>query len=80
MNVNLYTTVGCHLCDEALAMLKSLQAQGKRFSTREIEIADCDELMAKYSIRIPVVTIDTAGGDIGWPFTPDELAQFLNLE
>ncbi|HAK52534.1 MAG TPA: hypothetical protein DCM54_11625, partial [Gammaproteobacteria bacterium] len=29
MNVTLFTTLGCHLCDEALHMLQELQATGK---------------------------------------------------
>ena len=79
MNVELYTTLGCHLCDEALAMLKILQAQKKSLKLDEIDIADSEELMAEYGIRIPVITADNALGDIGWPFTIEELTEFLNL-
>jgi glutaredoxin len=80
MNVALYTTLGCHLCDEALAMLKHLQAHEKSLILAEIEIADCEKLMAEYGIRIPVITADNSEGDLGWPFTIEELTQFLNLD
>ena len=79
MNVELYTTLGCHLCDEALAMLKFLQAHEKSLTLAEIEIADSEELVAEYGIRIPVITADNSAGEIGWPFTIEELSQFLNL-
>jgi glutaredoxin len=80
MNVELYTTLGCHLCDEALDMLKFLQAQKKSLILAEIEIADSEELMAEYGIRIPVITADNSRGEIGWPFTIEELTEFLNLD
>lgn len=80
MNVRLYTTLGCHLCDEALTMLNTLHAQGKPLKLSEIEIADSEELMAQYAIRIPVITSDFSEGDISWPFTLEELNLFLKLE
>lgn len=80
MNVALYTTLGCHLCDEALAMLRLLQAHEKSLILAEIEIADSEELVAEYGIRIPVITADDSAGDISWPFTIEELTQFLNLD
>lgn len=80
MNIKLYTTLGCHLCDEALVMLQILQTQHKSLKPEEIEIADSEELVAKYGIRIPVVTSDISEGDIGWPFTVEELSRFLKLD
>jgi len=80
MNVELYTTLGCHLCDEALAMLKFLQAHEKSLTLAEIEIADSEKLMAEYGIRIPVITADNSEDDISWPFTIEELRQFLHLD
>ena len=80
VNVELYTTLGCHLCGEALAMLKILQAHEKSLILAEIEIADSEKLMAEYGIRIPVITADNSQDDLGWPFTIEELTEFLNLE
>ena len=80
MKVELYTTLGCHLCDEALAMVKFLQASEKSLTLAEIEIADSEELMAEYGIRIPVITAEKSEGELGWPFTIKELTQFLNLD
>lgn len=79
MRVNLYTTLGCHLCEQAYALLVALQQEGLAIDIDSIEIADSDELMDKYGIRIPVVTFtsDEEVREIGWPFTLDELRAFL---
>ena len=78
MIVNLYTTLGCHLCDEALTLVRQLQSTGLTIEIREIEIADSDKLMSAYGVRIPVITSDNSEGDIGWPFTIEELKAFLD--
>jgi predicted thioredoxin/glutaredoxin len=53
MRVVLVTRQGCHLCDQALEMLRALGT--------EAEIADVDtddELYRLYDWRVPVVLID----------------------
>ena len=83
MKVNLYTTAGCHLCEEALDLLQVLQeqleVQGRRLQISEIDIADSETLMAEYDVRIPVITSDLSQGDIGWPFSLNDLSLFLKL-
>ena len=83
MKVNLYTTAGCHLCEEALDLLQVLQeqleVQGRRLQISEIDIADSESLMAEYDVRIPVITSDLSQGDIGWPFSLNDLSLFLKL-
>ena len=83
MKVNFYTTVGCHLCEEALVLLHALQEQvhdqGRPLQISEVDIADSEALMAEYGVRIPVISSDSSTGDIGWPFSLEELKQFLRL-
>lgn len=69
----LYGTSACHLCEVAEEMLAVLQAQGI-CSVRKVDIADDDQLLDRYGIRIPVVTNST-GQELGWPFTPDQVLQ-----
>ncbi len=55
MRVVLVTREGCHLCDEALALLRDLGLQP--------ELADVDaddELHRLYDFRVPVVLLDGA--------------------
>ena len=75
MKVRLYTTLGCHLCEEARAMLVTLKRQGMSLDIDSVDIADSEALMEAYGVRIPV--IDTADGELGWPFSPEELHSFL---
>ena len=77
MNVNFFTTLGCHLCDQALVLLRNIEAGGFAMTINEIEIADDSELLKKYGVRIPVVLIEGQENDLGWPFTEAELKDFL---
>lgn len=73
--VQLFTTLGCHLCEEANDQLLLLQKEGLAIEICPVEIADSDELLNRYGIRIPVIAI--SGAEIGWPFSIDQLRSFL---
>ena len=77
VKINFYTTLGCHLCDQALDLVKILQVRNSHMVVTEIDIADSEELMAEYGIRIPVVKLEATDDDIGWPFTLEALADYL---
>jgi hypothetical protein len=55
--VTLYGRTGCHLCDEARAVLERVRAEVP-FVLREIDIEGDDELFKRYLERIPVVCLD----------------------
>ena len=76
MNITLFTTLGCHLCDEALHMLQAIQATGFEMNIIEVEIAESETLREKYGVRIPVVGV--AEDEIGWPFANNALRDFLS--
>ena len=75
MKARLYTTLGCHLCEEAAAMLGRLAAAGLAVEVEAVDIADSEQLLADYGMRIPVVA--GARGELAWPFSLDELRAFL---
>ena len=75
MIVQLFTTLGCHLCEEAHEQLRSLTGSGMDLSIELVEIVDSEELMDRYGITIPVIRANDS--EIGWPFSPDELQAFL---
>jgi glutaredoxin len=56
--VRLYARPDCRLCDEARAGLESLRSDGLDFELEEIDIDTDDELLSRFSERIPVVEID----------------------
>lgn len=70
----LYTTLGCHLCEEARKMLDYLaQHGGLRY--RCVEIAESGQLVEEYGVRIPVIQRDD-GAELGWPFEFTTLQEF----
>jgi hypothetical protein len=58
-------TAGCHLCDEAEAVLR-MAAGSAPLLWRHVEITDSDELLVRYGERIPVLR--HRNGELCWPF------------
>lgn len=75
MIAQLFTTLGCHLCEQAHEQLLSLAGSGMELGIELVEIADSDELMDRYGITIPVIR--AGNREISWPFSIDELQTFL---
>ena len=75
MNVEFFTRPGCHLCDEARAVLVAEQARTP-FELQEVDIESDAALVREYGLRIPVVVVD---GDEAFEYTvdADELAARL---
>jgi glutaredoxin len=55
--VVLYTRVGCHLCEDAEAVLRRLRAE-RPFELRLVDIDRDPELADRYGVRVPVVAVD----------------------
>lgn len=73
--VVLYHTDGCHLCEQAHALLSqcvSLEAIQMR------DIIDDPQWLEAYQVRIPVVTSLDGTSELGWPFDLQQLQEFLS--
>jgi glutaredoxin len=55
--VVLYTREGCHLCNDALAILERVRAE-QPFELDTLDIERDDDLLRRYLERIPVVELD----------------------
>ena len=55
--VVLYARPGCHLCDDARAVIEEARAE-VAFVFHEVDIESDDALVRDYGLRIPVVAID----------------------
>ena len=55
--VTVYTHADCHLCEDALTVLRGLQGEC-RFELREFDIRADDALHRAYFERVPVVALD----------------------
>ncbi|HXU92058.1 MAG TPA: glutaredoxin family protein [Gallionella sp.] len=68
----LYGTSCCHLCEQAEAILHEAG-----IAAEHIDIAEDDELLEKYGIRIPVLRRADSGAELGWPFDAAAVLRFL---
>ena len=76
--LTLYTTEGCHLCEEAEQILQQLKLEcAPDLTINPVEIGDDNKLTAQYGIRIPVLKFGDSS-EIDWPFTADDIVQKIN--
>lgn len=73
--VTLYGRPGCHLCDDARAVIEAVCAElGESFV--EISIDDDPELGDRFAHEIPVTFVDGRQHDF-WRVSPDRLRRAL---
>ena len=72
----LYTTLGCHLCEQAEELINPLLT-GSSWQLIKVDIADSEELVASYGIKIPVVKNTKTNNELYWPFTSEQVQHFL---
>jgi hypothetical protein len=64
----LYSTAGCHLCEQAEALLQPFLRAGL-FHVQVVEISHDEELVRRYGLRIPVLACAAKDvEELGWPF------------
>jgi len=75
----LYSTDGCHLCEEAEVLLKDLQHKALvNFDWYAIDIVNNDRLFELYETTIPVVCHSNSKKELHWPFSTDKLLGFIS--
>jgi glutaredoxin len=55
--VTLYGKPGCHLCEDARAVIEAVRAE-RAFALEEVDVTLDPRLFARYGERIPVVAIE----------------------
>lgn len=68
----LYSTSGCHLCEQAEVLLEQLERE-LPLAWRIVDVANDEQLVTRYGIRIPVVRRQADESELGWPFDLDQL-------
>ena len=71
----LFGTLGCHLCEQAEAMLLPLVENG--LLVELLDIAERPESVDEYGLRIPVVRRVDTGAELDWPFEVEQVVRFL---
>jgi glutaredoxin len=78
IELTFYTTDGCHLCEDAKALLQQLLAHNpERYQIEMVDIASSDALIEQYGTRIPVIKIVGRKNDLGWPFDYSQLIAYV---
>jgi len=68
----LYHTDGCHLCEQAMALLTQCQVDYQL-----VDIVFDQKLVDAFGIRIPVLK-NEQGQHLDWPFDQQKIQQFLS--
>lgn len=68
----LFSTLGCHLCEQAEEMLRAQSVDWQL-----VEIADSEGLTEAYGLSIPVVQCVASEAELNWPFSHSQLTQWL---
>lgn len=70
--LTLYSTWGCHLCDDAA---KLLSASGTAGDFKIVDIVDDEQMFSRYRVRIPVLV--RGDKELDWPFDAAKLSSWL---
>lgn len=71
-----YTTLGCHLCEKATALLEKLPCV-QQWQLCYTDIADDPQLMSSYGVRIPVLKRGDTLCELNWPFDVEDIQHLL---
>ncbi len=74
-----YTTAGCHLCEQAEEILRTLPKK-LNVSWESVDISESDILISRYGTRIPVLHVVSTGMEKGWPFSKEEILNWLQSD
>ncbi|MBX9764424.1 MAG: glutaredoxin family protein [Pseudomonadaceae bacterium] len=69
-------TLGCHLCEVAEALLMPFVEHG--LLVELIDIADDEQWVEQYGLRIPVLRRIDSGAELNWPFEAEQVAAFIS--
>lgn len=70
----LFGTLGCHLCEEAEVVLAGCE----QIKIETIDIAEQEQWLEKYAIRIPVLYHAETKKELGWPFSQQQVQIFID--
>lgn len=72
----LFGTLGCHLCEVAEGVLMPFVEHG--LLVELIDIADREDWVDRYGLRIPILRRCDTGAELDWPFDADQVVHFLS--
>lgn len=76
LECRLYSTLGCHLCDEAEQVLQPLLSL-LPLQIEWVDIAEREDWVERYGVHIPVLARLDTDAKLFWPFTTQQAWEFL---
>lgn len=76
MELIFYTTDHCQLCELAESLLVNTPMPAP-IPVDAVDIAQSPALVERYGTRIPVLQRNDTGAELDWPFTREQLLDFL---
>jgi len=78
LDINLYSTSACHLCEQAEELIEKTFLPGA-LRLHKVDIVEEESLVEEYGVRIPVLKRLDTGEELGWPFDREDLINFCGL-
>ena len=75
--LTLYGTSACHLCEQAAALLDLAVQEALISHYDAVDISEDEQLFVRYATRIPVLYRQD-GCELDWPFSPQQLLDFID--
>lgn len=75
VHCELFGTLGCHLCEEAEAVLQPFVAQG--LLVELLDIIDSVDWLERYALTIPVLRRVDNGEELHWPFNEQDVLRLF---
>jgi hypothetical protein len=75
MRLILFGTSGCHLCEQAEVIVNACVPEGVEY----VDIAEQEQWIERYGLRIPVLCDLESGRELGWPFDLVEVNDFIGF-
>lgn len=78
MRLLLLGTEGCHLCEDAQAIVAACANEiVPEIKIELIDIAEQPEWQPNYAVKIPVLLEPESRNELGWPFDRAQVADFI---
>jgi hypothetical protein len=78
MQLILFGTSACHLCEQATELVTSIIADNPTIQLQPIDIAEQVHWQPRYAIRIPVLLHRKTERELSWPFDRMAVITFIN--
>lgn len=76
MQLFLYSTAHCHLCEQAESLLLEV-CKNADLTWKSVEISDNAQLLNLYETKIPVLKRTDTNDELTWPFNTQQIEFFL---